>query len=53
MEEAESGDFRIGLSTIRAEVSEVIKKLSGSRVLGLEEICHDFIKALDDAGLYG
>uniref|UniRef100_A0AAR2JQZ9 Reverse transcriptase domain-containing protein n=1 Tax=Pygocentrus nattereri TaxID=42514 RepID=A0AAR2JQZ9_PYGNA len=50
-EEAESGDMGIGLSITEAEVAKVVKKLLGGKAPGVDEICPEFLKALDVVGL--
>ncbi|KAL7861723.1 hypothetical protein SRHO_G00131640 [Serrasalmus rhombeus] len=50
-EEAESGDMGIGLSITEAKVAKVVKKLLGGKAPGVDEICPEFLKALDVVGL--
>uniref|UniRef100_A0A3B5Q8Y2 Reverse transcriptase domain-containing protein n=1 Tax=Xiphophorus maculatus TaxID=8083 RepID=A0A3B5Q8Y2_XIPMA len=50
-EEAEPGDSGLGSPISGDEVTEVVKKLLGGRVPGVDEIRPEFLKALDVVGL--
>ena len=52
IEEAQSEDLGIDLSITTAEVNEVVKKLPGSKVPRVVEICPYMLKAVDMLGLY-
>ncbi|TWW77394.1 hypothetical protein D4764_12G0007840 [Takifugu flavidus] len=45
------GDLRIGSHISGAEVAEVVKKLLSGKAPGVDEICLEFLKALDVVGL--
>ncbi|KAK0134372.1 Craniofacial development protein 2 [Merluccius polli] len=49
--EAGPGDSGVGSPISGAEVAEVVRKLLGGRAPGVDEVCPEFLKALDVAGL--
>ncbi|XP_014832063.1 PREDICTED: uncharacterized protein LOC106910031 [Poecilia mexicana] len=51
VEEAEPEDSGSGSPISGDEVAEVVKKLLGDRAPGVDEICPEFLKALDVVGL--
>ena len=49
-EDAEPGDFEVDSSITGAEVTEEVKKLHGGMAPGVDQICPEFLKALDVVG---
>ncbi|TWW66954.1 hypothetical protein D4764_20G0009860 [Takifugu flavidus] len=50
-EEVGPGDLEMGSHISGAEVAEIVKKLLGGKAPGVDEICLEFLKALDVVGL--
>ncbi|KAI3353319.1 hypothetical protein L3Q82_019273 [Scortum barcoo] len=50
-EEAEAGDSEVDSSITQAEVTEVVRKLLGGKVPGVDEIRPEYLKSLDVVGL--
>ncbi|XP_051929449.1 uncharacterized protein LOC127605710 [Hippocampus zosterae] len=51
LEEAEYGDSEVGSPISVVKVTDVVKKLLGGKAPGVDEICPEFLKALDVVGL--
>lgn len=50
-EEIETGDTEVDSSITQVEVTEVVRTLLGGKALGVDELCPEYLKFVDVAGL--